>query len=55
MVTNLHVLSVAIHELSNSDVFANYTFWHKIIRIKLDHLYRFASYVSFICITGKTT
>ena len=37
------------------DVFANDTFWHKIIRIKLDHLYRFATYVSFISITAKTT
>ena len=26
------------------DVFANYSFWHEIIRIKLDHFYRFATY-----------
>ena len=37
------------------DVFANDTFWHNIIRIRLDHLYRFATYVSFISITAKTT
>ena len=34
-------------------MYANYTFWHKIIRIKLDHLYRFATYVSFISITDN--
>ena len=36
-----------VAELSTSsfDVFANCTFWHKKIRIKLDHWYRFAPYV----------
>ena len=47
------VTELSIH--LSCDVFANDTFWHKIIRIKLDHLYRFATYVSFISITAKTT
>ena len=29
------------------DVFANDTFWHNIIRIKLDHLYRFATCIIY--------
>ena len=46
-----------VTDLSTSlcDVFAIYTFWHNKIRIKLDNLFRFATYVSFISITAKTT